>query len=75
MLVDRLTLQKIDDIGRNIMNDMSIKEQMMQLTKQCILSNDDKAMLECLQIYKSSFGYDDFYILVYLLCVLHQSHW
>lgn len=62
MLVDRLTLQKIDDIGRNIMNDMSIKEQMMQLTKQCILSNDDKAMLECLQIYKSSFGYDDFYI-------------
>lgn len=32
MLVDRLTLQKIDDIGRNIMNDMSIKEQMMQLT-------------------------------------------
>lgn len=51
MLVDRLTLQKIDDIGRNIMNDMSIKEQMMQLTKQCILSNDDKAMLECLQIY------------------------
>mgnify|MGYP000754976854 FL=1 len=62
MLVDRLTLQKIDDIGRNIMNDMSIKEQMMQLTKQCILSNDDRAMLECLQIYKSSFGYDDFYI-------------
>lgn len=41
MLVDRLTLQKIDDIGRNIMNDMSIKEQMMQLTKQCILSNDE----------------------------------
>ena len=44
------------------MSDSSIKEQMMQLTQQCILANDHHTALECLQIYKSSFGYDDFYI-------------
>lgn len=44
------------------MSDSSIKEQMMQLTQQCIFANDYHTALECLQIYKSSFGYDDFYI-------------
>lgn len=44
------------------MSNLSIKEQMMQLTQQCILANDYHTALECLQIYKSSFGYDDFYI-------------
>lgn len=41
---------------------LSPKEEMRQLIKTCIETNDTDTALKCLEIYQSSFGSDDFYL-------------
>ena len=43
------------------MNNLSPQEEMIQLIENCITSNDFDTAKKCLDIYKSSFGYDDFF--------------
>lgn len=44
------------------MNNLSPKAQMIQLIEQCLSAKDYNTTHECLKIYKSTFGYDDFYM-------------
>lgn len=43
------------------MNTLSPKEEMMQLIKQCISSNDFSTAAKCLTIYQQTFGKDNFF--------------
>lgn len=45
-----------------IMNNLSPKAQMIQLIEQCLSAKDYNTTHECLKIYKSTFGRDDFYM-------------
>lgn len=43
------------------MNNLSPKDEMIQLIQQCISMKDFSSATECLEIYKHSFGADDFF--------------
>lgn len=43
------------------MNTLSPKDEMIQLIQQCILAKDFMSAAECLEIYKQSFGADNFF--------------
>lgn len=43
------------------MNTLSPKDEMMQLIQQCISARDFTSAAECLEIYKRSFGADNFF--------------
>ena len=43
------------------MNNLSPKDEMIQLIQQCILAKDFMSAAECLEIYKQSFGADNFF--------------
>lgn len=44
------------------MNTLSPKDEMIQLIQQCNLAKDFMAAAECLEIYKHSFGADNFFL-------------
>ncbi len=43
------------------MNNLSPKDEMIQLIQQCILAKDFMSAAKCLEIYKQSFGADNFF--------------